>query len=85
MRVLVHIMLKEGVLDPQGKAVMHALKSLGFLNVLNARQGKVIELDVDEQDKEKACQSVKNMCENLLANTIIEDYDIKVESAKNDF
>jgi len=73
MKVTVKVTLKNGVLDPQGKAISHALHSLGFDNVLDARQGKMIELDVAEGTTE---DQVKDMCEKLLANTVIENYDI---------
>jgi len=72
-------MLKNGVLDPQGKAVQHALGSLGFDGVNDVRQGKVIELDLDESDAEKARENVEQMCKNLLANTVIENYAIEIE------
>ena len=78
MKVTVNIQLKEGVLDPQGKAVHHALGSLGFGKVKGVRIGKQIVLEIDESDKEKAKQKVTNMCEELLANTVIEDYSIEV-------
>ncbi|MGR3514163.1 MAG: phosphoribosylformylglycinamidine synthase subunit PurS [Paracoccaceae bacterium] len=78
MKVRVHIMLKTGVLDPQGEAVRHALGSLGFDGVDAVRQGKVIELDVSETDPAKAEAEVGRMCEALLANTVIERYDVEV-------
>jgi len=71
-------MFKEGVLDPQGKAIGHALGSLGFAGVENVRQGKYIELDLDEKDPKKARQSVEAMCKQLLANTVIETYAIEI-------
>ncbi|NPA82415.1 MAG: phosphoribosylformylglycinamidine synthase subunit PurS [Epsilonproteobacteria bacterium] len=79
MKVVVNVSLKEGVLDPQGKAVHHALGSLGFDEVNGVRIGKRIVLDVDGEDKEKIKERVKTMCEELLANTVIEDYFIEVE------
>lgn len=78
MKARVHIMLKEGVLDPQGEAVRHALGSLGFEGVGGVRQGKVIELDLDESDAAQAETKVKDMCEALLANTVIERYEIEL-------
>lgn len=78
MRVRVDVMLKTGVLDPQGAAVGHALMTLGFSGVEKVRQGKVIELDLAETDEVKALQSVNEMCEKLLANTVIESYSVKV-------
>ncbi len=79
MKVVVNVSLKEGVLDPQGKAVHHALGSLGFDEVNGVRIGKRIVLDIDGEDKEKIKERVKTMCEELLANTVIEDYFIEVE------
>ncbi len=78
MKARVDITLKNGVLDPQGKAIQHALGSLGFDGVDGVRQGKVIELDLAETDKSKAEATLKDMCEKLLANTVIEDYKIEV-------
>jgi len=71
-------MLKNGVLDPQGEAVRHALGQLGFDGVEGVRQGKVIELDLAETDAEKAREAVTQMCEKLLANTVIESYSVEV-------
>lgn len=76
MKAKVHITLKNGVLDPQGKAVQHALGSLGFAGVNDVRQGKFIELDLTEADPAKAREAVEQMCKNLLANTVIENYTI---------
>lgn len=78
MKARVHVMLKTGVLDPQGEAVRHALGTLGFDGVKGVRQGKVIELDLDETDKDKARAVVGTMCEKLLANTVIESYSISI-------
>ncbi|HVI52635.1 MAG TPA: phosphoribosylformylglycinamidine synthase subunit PurS [Candidatus Sulfotelmatobacter sp.] len=78
MKARVHITLKNGVLDPQGKAVQHALGSLGFGGVNDVRQGKFIELDLDETDPAKAKASVEQMCKNLLANTVIENYSVEL-------
>ena len=78
MKARVHVTLKTGVLDPQGEAIRHALGSLGFEGVDGVRQGKVIELDLAEGDKAKAEASVKDMCEKLLANTVIENYRIEM-------
>ena len=78
MKAKVHVTLKPGVLDPQGKAVQHALGSLGFQGVDEVRQGKYIELDLDETDAEKASARVEAMCEKLLANTVIENYSIEI-------
>ncbi len=79
MKARVHITLKSGVLDPQGKAIGHALGSLGFTGVNEVRQGKVIELDLAETDKSRAEAAVKSMCEKLLANTVIENYAIEIK------
>lgn len=75
MKARVHVMLKSGVLDPQGEAVRHALGSLGFSGVQGVRQGKVIELDLAEGSTEA---QVAQMCEKLLANTVIESYRIEM-------
>lgn len=79
MKAKVHVTLKNGVLDPQGRAIGHALESLGFAGVGDVRQGKYIELDLDETDADKARARVGEMCEKLLANTVIENYAIELE------
>ena len=76
MKARVHITLKNGVLDPQGRAIAHALTGLGFAGVGDVRQGKYIELDLAETDRTKAKSSVEAMCAKLLANTVIENYAI---------
>lgn len=78
MKVEVIVSLKEGVLDPQGKAICHALSSLGYKSVKNANVGKVITLEMVGEDKEKVYKEVEAMCESLLANVVIEDYKIKM-------
>lgn len=78
MKARVQVMLKAGVLDPQGEAVRHALGQLGFDGIEGVRQGKVVELDLAETDKAKAKAAVTEMCEKLLANTVIESYSIEV-------
>jgi len=78
MKARVHIMLKSGVLDPQGEAVRHALDTLGFSGVNGVRQGKVIELELVETDHDKARANVTEMCEKLLANTVIESYSVDI-------
>ncbi len=78
MKVRVDIMLKDGVLDPQGEAVRHALGALGFGGVTGVRQGKVIELDLEATDRASAEADVRSMCERLLANTVIESYRISI-------
>jgi phosphoribosylformylglycinamidine synthase len=80
VKAKVHITLKSGVLDPQGKAVQHALGSLGFAGVNDVRQGKFIELDLAESDPAKAKAAVEQMCKGLLANTVIENYKVDLES-----
>ncbi len=78
LQARVHVMLKDGVLDPQGEAVRHALGSLGFGGVQGVRQGKVIELDLDATDRAAAEAEVRSMCEKLLANTVIERYSVEI-------
>ena len=78
MKARVHVTLKSGVLDPQGKAIGHALHSLGFSSVRDVRQGKVIELELEESDPSKARAQVEAMCGKLLANPIIENYTIEL-------
>ena len=79
MRAIVNVFLKEGVLDPQGKAAHHALDSLGFAGVSDVRIGKQIVLQLDTEDKVKAEDEITQMCETLLANTVIEDYTIEID------
>ena len=79
MKAKVHVTLKNGVLDPQGKAIEHTLGSLGFSGLGEVRQGKFIELTLDETDADKARASVDEMCKKLLANTVIENYTIDLE------
>ena len=78
MKARVHVTLKSGVLDPQGQAIGHALLSLGFSGVRDVRQGKVIELELEESDPAKARASVEAMCGRLLANPVIENYTIEL-------
>ncbi|SCZ58581.1 phosphoribosylformylglycinamidine synthase subunit PurS [Epibacterium ulvae] len=75
MKARVHVMLKNGVLDPQGEAVRHALGALGFEKVEGVRQGKVIDLDLASDATEA---DVTEMCEKLLANTVIESYSVEM-------
>ena len=79
MKAKIHVTLKQGILDPQGKAIEHALDSLGFKTAANVRVGKYMEVDVKETDKTKAEAQVKSMCEKLLANTIIEEYRYELQ------
>ena len=75
MKARVHVMLKNGVLDPQGEAIRHALGAMGFEGVEGVRQGKVIELELADGTSE---DTVKEMCEKLLANTVIESYSVEM-------
>jgi phosphoribosylformylglycinamidine synthase len=79
MKARVFVTLKTGVLDPQGKAIGHALNGLGFGEVGEVRQGKLIEIELAEKDAARARDSVKAMCEKLLANTVIEKYEIELK------
>ena len=78
MKARVFITLKNGVLDPQGKAIGHALNNLGFRQVGEVRQGKVIDIEIEERDETRVRASLKDMCEKLLANTVIEKYEIEL-------
>ena len=76
MKVKVVITLKNGVLDPQGKAIQQTLNGMNFINVEEVRQGKFFEINVNENDESKAKSQVEEMCKRLLANLVIEDYKI---------
>lgn len=78
MKAKVYITLKNGVLDPQGRAIASALGHLGFSNVDDVRQGKFIEISLQETDRAKAEKALDDMCKNLLANTVIENYRFEV-------
>ncbi len=78
MKARIKIMLKNGVLDPQGEAIKHALNNIGFENVTGVRQGKVIELEIDESDKDQVRSELDKMCNKLLANTVIENFEIEI-------
>jgi phosphoribosylformylglycinamidine synthase len=78
VKARVHVTLKTGVLDPQGKAIQHALDQLGFTGVEGVRTGKVFELELTDGDEAAARERVQQMCEQLLANTVIENYDIEI-------
>lgn len=80
LKAKIHVTLKQGILDPQGKAIEHALETLGFKSASNVRMGKYLELDLNETTRDKAETQVKAMCEKLLANTVIEDYRYEVMS-----
>jgi phosphoribosylformylglycinamidine synthase PurS subunit len=79
MKARVYVTLKNGVLDPQGKAIQGSLENLGFNGVKAVRQGKLIEIALDEKDKAKAAEKLENMCKNLLANTVIENYEFEIK------
>ncbi len=79
MKATVTVMLKEGVLDPQGKAIGHALHTLGFGAVQSVRAGKVIELELDEADPARAKQAAEEMARRLLANLVIESFSVRVD------
>ena len=78
MKARIFVTLKNGVLDPQGKAIGNALRNLGFASVGEVRQGKVIDIELSESDETKARADLKEMCEKLLANTVIESYEIEL-------
>jgi len=80
MKARVHVTLKNGVLDPQGKAIGNALHGLGFGAVRDVRQGKYIEIELEERDAAKARAAVERMCKTLLANTVIENYRIDLDA-----
>jgi len=80
VKAKIHITLKSGVLDPQGKAVGHALGGLGFTGVGEVRQGKFIEIELSETDAGAAKATVEEMCKKLLANTVIENYAVEIVS-----
>lgn len=78
IKARITVTLKNGVLDPQGKAIEHALGALGFDGVGSVRQGKVFDVEVDGSDKSKAEAEIKAMCDKLLANTVIENYAVEL-------
>ena len=82
MKATIYISLKNGVLDPQGKAIENALGQLGFDGVENVRQGKMIELELADTDANQARDRLQEMCEKLLANTVIENYDIRLNDVE---
>ena len=79
VKARVHVTLKPGVLDPQGKAIHNALGTLGFDSVTGVRQGKFLEIELTESDPERARQDLEAMCEKLLANTVIENYRVELD------
>ena len=76
MKIKVIVTLKSGVLDPQGKAIQQTLNGMGFANVRDVRQGKYFDIDIDENDEQKAKLSAEEICKKLLANQVIEDFKI---------
>jgi phosphoribosylformylglycinamidine synthase PurS subunit len=78
VKARIHVTLKDGVLDPQGKAIGHALGNLGFTGIGEVRQGKFIEIEIAETDPQRARASLDAMCKQLLANTVIENYAIEL-------
>ena len=78
MKARIKIMLKSGVLDPQGAAIKQALNNIGFESVTGVRQGKVIELEVDGPNKSEVRSEIESMCNKILANTVIENFEIEV-------
>ncbi len=80
MKARVHVTLKPGVLDPQGRAINHALHSLGFDQVGDVRQGKFFDIDLGYDDRDAAEAAVKEMCERLLANPVVESYAIEIDA-----
>ena len=79
MKISATVTLKEGVLDPQGKVVSQTLKNLGYKNIINVRQGKYFEIELNEIDEEKAKKIAEEISSKLLANIVIEDYKINLE------
>ena len=79
IKARVTVTLKNGVLDPQGKAIEHALAGLGFGGVASVRQGKVFDIEIDSSDRTQAEADLKAMCDRLLANTVIENYTVEVD------
>lgn len=78
MQANIHITLRESILDPKGKATHHALENLGFKNVKNVRIGKYIQMEIDTRDPEKALEIAREACEKLLANTVMENYEVEI-------
>ena len=78
MKARIKIMLKSGVLDPQGAAIKQALNNIGFESVTGVRQGKVIELEVDGSNKSEVRSEIESMCNKMLANTVIENFELEV-------
>ena len=79
MKISAIVTLKKDVLDPQGKVVCQTLKNMDFKNIINVRQGKYFEIEIDEKDTEKAKNIIEEICKKLLTNTVIEDYKINLK------
>ena len=79
MKISAIVTLKKEVLDPQGKVVSQTLKNMGYKNIVNVRQGKYFEIEIEENDKEKAKQKIDEICKKLLTNVVIEDYKINFD------
>ena len=79
MKISATVTLKKEVLDPQGKVVGQTLKSMGYKNIVNVRQGKYFDIELDETDKEKAKKIAEEICKKLLTNIVIEDYTINLK------
>ena len=79
MLAKIYITLKKDVLDPQGSVIANSLKSLGFNNIEDVRQGKYIEIKLDSENEESANRQINEMCEKLLANLVIEDYKVEID------
>ena len=79
MKISAIVTLKKDVLDPQGKVVCQTLKNMDFKNIINVRQGKYFEIEIDEKDTEKARKIIEEVCKKLLTNTVIEDYKINLK------
>ena len=79
MKISATVTLKKDVLDPQGKVVSQTLKNMGYKNIINVRQGKFFDIELNETDKEKAKKIAEEICKKLLANIVIEDYTINLE------
>ena len=84
MKAIIRVALKSGVLDPQGRTIARSLAHMGFEGVTSARQGKIIELELNTRDAEQARIDVEKMCKQLLANVVIEDYQIEIIDQKTD-
>jgi len=78
MKARVVVTLKNGVLDPQGKAISSSLEALGFEGISSVRQGKIFDIELDESDREKAMNAINDYCKKLLANTVIENYTVEI-------